>query len=62
MNNINIVKKFTIAVEKIDNINDLNEFLKTVPENDVKDIKVISGAYYGIHYIVTYRKPLNKVA
>lgn len=42
-------------------IHKLNEFLKTIPENDVKDIKVISGAYYGIHYIVTYRKPLYEV-
>lgn len=61
MNNVNIVKKFVIAVEKFDTSNDLNEFLKTIPENDVKDIKVISGAYYGIHYIVTYRKPLYEV-
>lgn len=61
MNNVNIVKSFVIAVEKFDNIDKLNNFLKTVPENDVKDIKVVSGAYYGINYIVTYRKPLYDV-
>lgn len=57
MAKIHILKRFVLVSETFNSI----DKLKDVPRDNIKDIKVISGAYYGIHYIVTYRKPLYEV-
>lgn len=60
MSNVNIVKRFAVAVKTFDSASTTNDFLQNIPENDIKDIKTSMGSY-GVRYTVIYRKPVYDV-